>query len=55
MGGIRIAIAKMGAQPIPERNGNRNRILNRICEWTLKVCKKHGNVSEIGQLSSVSS
>ena len=30
-------IAKMDAQSILESNGNRNGVINRRCEWTIKV------------------
>ena len=52
---IEIVIAKMGAQPILEHNGNRNRSLNRRCEWTLRACQKNANAADIGHLSSVTS
>ena len=40
---IAITIAKMSAQPILELNGNRNRVINYSCEWTLKkVFNLHG-------------
>ena len=50
-GTIEIVITKMGTQPILEHNGNRNRILNRRCEWTPRVCRKNANAAEIEQLS----
>ena len=35
--GIPIAITKIGAEAILKPNGNRNRVINNRCEWTLST------------------
>ena len=43
--GIAISIAKIDAQPTRETNGNRNRVINLRCEWTLGLYVVNCNFS----------